>query len=228
MFTALSQFCKKIGLILLYRLVSPTLRLDSTEVDALVAQYLGQGRSILFCSWHELSFIGFYWFRQRGAGALMEASLKGDVLAAMSNFYGIKDFRVTDDYKNPQTIRGTVGFIKHIKQGNCGVIALDGPNGPRRVAKPGMIKIAQKTNAVIFPIAAAYSRKLVLRRRWDKYQVPLLGAKAALRVMKPLEIPASLTEENEKALYEEVVSDLNRAMEVAEKAVKPGSSNKKA
>jgi lysophospholipid acyltransferase (LPLAT)-like uncharacterized protein len=220
MFVSLAQFFKKKSLIWLYRLISPTLRLDCAEINAQTAKYLQAGRSILFCCWHEVTFAGFYWFRRRDAGVLMEASLKGDVLAAMANSYGMRDFRITDDHKDPQTVRGTVGFIKHLKAGHCGVIALDGPNGPRRAAKPGMVKIAAKANAVIFPVGAAYSRKIIFRKRWDKYQLPLWGSKAALRVLQPLEIPAELTPEQEKALQEEIVRDLNQAMTMAENAVK--------
>ncbi|MDR2428247.1 MAG: DUF374 domain-containing protein [Candidatus Margulisbacteria bacterium] len=220
MFVGLTQFFKKKGLICLHRLISPTLRLDCAELDALTAKYLQAGRSILFCCWHEVTFAGFYWFRRRDAGVLMEASRKGDVLAAMANSYGMRDFRITDDHKDPQTVRGTVGFIKHLKAGHSGVIALDGPNGPRRTAKPGMVRIAGKTNAVIFPIGAAYSRKIIFRKRWDQYQLPLWGSRAALRVLKPLEVPPELAPEQEKTLQAEIVRELNKAMEMAENAVK--------
>ncbi|MDR1324041.1 MAG: DUF374 domain-containing protein [Candidatus Margulisbacteria bacterium] len=220
MFVRLSQFLKKTGLTGLYRSISPTLRLDCAELDALTAKYLRDGRSILFCCWHEITFVGFYWFRHREAGVLMEASLKGDVLAAMANSYGMRDFRITDDHQNPQTVRGTVGFIKHLKAGHSGVIALDGPNGPRRVAKPGMVKIAEKARAVIFPVGAAYSHKIVFRKRWDQYQLPLWDSRAALCVLKPLEVPPDLSPAQEKALQEEIVNDLNEAMKKAEDAVK--------
>jgi lysophospholipid acyltransferase (LPLAT)-like uncharacterized protein len=223
MFVGLTQFLKKKGLIGLYHSISPTLRLDCAELDALTAKYLQEGRSILFCCWHEITFAGFYWFRRRDAGVLMEASRKGDVLAAMANSYGMKDFRITDDHQDPQTVRGTVGFIKYLKAGHSGVIALDGPNGPRCVAKPGMVKIAEKARAVIFPVGAAYSRKIVFRKRWDQYQLPLWGSRAALRLLKPLEVPPDLTPEQEKALQEKIVNDLNEAMRRAEEAVKkPG------
>ncbi|GBR73492.1 hypothetical protein NO1_0866 [Candidatus Termititenax aidoneus] len=223
MFVGLSQFLKKTGLTGLHHSISPTLRLDSAELDALTAQYLQAGRSILFCCWHEITFVGFYWFRRRAAGVLMEASLKGDVLAAMANSYGMRDFRIADNPQDPQTVRGTVGFIKHLKAGHSGVIALDGPNGPRRIAKPGMVRIAEKTNAVIFPIGGAYARKIVFRKRWDQYQLPLWSSRAALRLVKPLEVPSGLTPEQEKALQEEIVDDLNEAMRRAEDAVKkPG------
>jgi lysophospholipid acyltransferase (LPLAT)-like uncharacterized protein len=91
------------------------------------------------------------------------------------------------------------------------------------MAKPGMVKIAEKARAVIFPVGAAYSRKIVFRKRWDQYQLPLWGSRAALRLLKPLEVPPELTTAQEKALQEEIVNTLNEAMRRAEEAVKkPG------
>lgn len=203
-----------------FRIVAPTLRLI-TRPEEKLAPYLEQNKSILFCVWHEANFIGFYWFRHRNCGVLIEGSNKGDVLAAVANYYGFKDFRVTDNPKDTLTVRNTIGFIKHLRASNHGVIALDGPNGPYRVAKPGFVQIAKKTGAVIIPGGIAYSRKLILRYRWDKYQLPLPFSKVALVFRKTIAIPPDLPPDQEQAKYDEVVKEINEAMAEAEGLINP-------
>lgn len=206
-----------------FRLTAPTLRLDCAAVEALVDEYIRQGKSVLFCIWHEVSFIGFPWFQHRNGSALIEASLKGDVLAAVANYYGFKDFRIKDDPGDTQTVRNTIAFIRHLRGGGHGTIALDGPNGPYRAAKPGFVQIAKKSGAVIIPGGIAYSHKITFKRRWDRYQLPLPWSKVVLAANKPLELPPDLPAEREQAVYDEIVAEVNKAMlDAAERIKKPG------
>ena len=212
------QFLKVHLWLLFFRLVAPTLRMVN-DPDSILNPYIEQGKSLVFCGWHEITFIGFYWFRHRNASALIEGSNKGDVLAAVANYYGFKDFRITDNFKDSLTVRNTIGFIKFLRTGGHGVIALDGPNGPYRVAKPGCVQISKKTGALIIPTGVAYSRKLILRYRWDKYQLPLPFSKVALVVDKPIEVPPDLPQEQEQAKYDEIVAAVNKVMIEAEKVI---------
>lgn len=219
MLVNLSQSWKKFWVLLYYRLVAPTLKIV-TDQDILVNDYIGQGRRLLFCIWHGTNFIGIYWFRRRNCAALMEASLKGDVLAYAANFYGVKDFRIKDDTRDPQTVRGTINFIKHLRAGGHGTIALDGPNGPYRIAKPGFVQIARKSGASILPAGIAYARKIVFKRRWDKYQLPLPFSRVALVPGNIYTIPEDLTPEAEEQKYAEIVADVNRCTDEAERILK--------
>ncbi len=177
--TYMSQQFKKAGFILLANLICPTLRLINDPWSQM-NQYRDNFGKYLVCLWHEVSLYGLYFYRGRGFSALMEASAKGDVMAAAANSFGIKDFRITDDFNDSQTIKGTIGFIKYVKQGNGGGIALDGPNGPYHVPKKGIFVIARKSESEIIPMGIWYQRKIIMKNRWDKYQLPLPFSKVVL------------------------------------------------
>ena len=49
--------------------------------------------------------------------------------------------------------------------------AVDGPRGPRGVAKAGAVLAARLTGAVMVPMAGIVRRGLVLDRAWDRFAV---------------------------------------------------------
>jgi len=51
------------------------------------------------------------------------------------------------------------------------VIIPDGPRGPSYCVQPGIIKLAQKTGAAIFPIRVAYQNYWQLKS-WDRFRNP--------------------------------------------------------
>ncbi len=176
-----------------FRLIGSTLKLIGEpfkEFDLVRAQ----GKHTLFCVWHEINSTGIYYYRDRGAGALIEGSYKGDLLAAVANHYGLKDFRITDNPKDKQTVKGTIQFLKYLKAGHDGTIAIDGPNGPYHHIKPGIFALAHNTGHAIHPAGIWFSRKYTWFWRWDKYQMPLPFSKVYIYVDKPFPVPEVLNE----------------------------------
>lgn len=171
-------------------LVAPTGQLlndPMAKAKQLKEQY---GKNILFVIWHESIAAPLYFYRHRQLGLLREASAKGDDFAFVVRHYGYKDFAVTDNPADKRSVRGTIAFIKYLREGNHdGNIALDGPNGPRHIPKPGVFAIAKKTNLLIIPVGSWYSRKLVFKKRWDKFQLPLFFFKYVLEFGEPFPIP---------------------------------------
>jgi hypothetical protein len=53
------------------------------------------------------------------------------------------------------------------------VVACDGPFGPLRVAKPGVLIVARESGLPVQPWAIAVRPPLRLRGRWDRHLVPL-------------------------------------------------------
>lgn len=84
-------------------------------------------------------------------------------MAAAATSFGIRNFRITDNLNDRQTIKGTIGFIKYLKQGNARGIALDGPNGPYHVPKKGIFIIAQRSESEIIPVGIWYARKIIIK-----------------------------------------------------------------
>jgi lysophospholipid acyltransferase (LPLAT)-like uncharacterized protein len=178
------QTLRKAALALLANFICRTLRLMN-DPWAQSHPYRAHCGKYLICLWHEVHLYGLHFYRDNGFSILVEASAKGDILAAVAHSFGVKTFRITDHLNDPQNIRGTLGFIKYVKQGNVGGIALDGPNGPYHVPKKGIFMAARRSGSEIIPVGIWYERKITLKSRWDQYQLPLPFSKVVLLFDEP-------------------------------------------
>lgn len=180
-------------LIFLYRVIGPTIRLINDPEPVLDA-IRAQKKNILFALWHESTALCFYYYRQRDASALFESSAKGDALVGLAKHFGFEAFRITDNPGDTRSVRGTIQFIKYLRAGHDGTVALDGPNGPYHRPKQGIFAIAGKSNSAIIPVGVWYEKKVTLFWRWDKYQVPLPFSQAVLLPLPPYPLPDDLSE----------------------------------
>src|SRR5262249_2906370 len=92
----------------------------------------------------------------------------------------------------------------------------DGPRGPRRRVKPGLVFLAAKTGLPIVPVGFAFHRAWRLRS-WDRFALPLPWSAVECVTTDPVVVP----EDADKGRLEEyqlrVEQALNLATEVAER-----------
>lgn len=70
-------------------------------------------------------------------------------------------------------------YTQKIQEGLNGGITVDGPKGPRRKVKLGILIIAQKTGAHILPITASYNNCWEFNS-WDRFKIPKPFSKIAI------------------------------------------------
>jgi lysophospholipid acyltransferase (LPLAT)-like uncharacterized protein len=107
--------------------------------------------------------------------------------------------------------QGLLEIARLVQKGYDAGWGVDGPRGPRGVAKAGMIKLASLTGAPIVPVSLTVTpcRRL---NSWDRFIVPFPFARCTLRLGKPIEVPAdaddATTEERRLAL-EKALNELS-------------------
>lgn len=79
-------------------------------------------------------------------------------------------------------------LIDAVRGGRPGAFACDGPKGPPREVKMGVVVAAKRTGAPIIPIAFAAARALRLRS-WDRTVIPVPGTRAAFAFGDPIPVP---------------------------------------
>lgn len=77
-------------------------------------------------------------------------------------------------------------MIKEVLAGHPAVLTVDGPVGPRGHVHPGIALLAERTAAAVIPLIAIPSRRSVLRKTWDRLQVPLPAARIDLYMSEPM------------------------------------------
>ena len=69
------------------------------------------------------------------------------------------------------------------------VLAVDGPQGPRGVCKPGIIRVVQKAGVPLFPVGVAGSNRFIFKKSWNQAYLPMPFSRQVVWVDKPLYFP---------------------------------------
>jgi hypothetical protein len=115
--------------------------------------------------------------------------------------------------------RGGVAVFREagrvLGDGRSVAITPDGPRGPRRVAQPGVARLARLTGTAVIPVGVAVSRARRLSS-WDRMIFPLPFARGAIVYGAPLSPGAAETDE---ALRQAIAEGMTAAADEAARLV---------
>ena len=154
---------------------------------------LTTGRPIIYAFWHEDLIgmaVGSLIERNGPVAVMVSRSRDGERLAAVLLRIGATPIRASSS-------RGGVAGLIEMKRWlevpggrRLAALALDGPRGPRRIAKPGIATLARHTNAMIVPVAFHYSRQIVFKS-WDRTRLPKPFARVRVSIGEPMDLIAN-------------------------------------
>jgi len=187
-----------------------TCRLRITGLEIL-EKYSPQGRNI-FAFWHgRLVYLIYYYakiVKTPKASILVSQSRDGDYGAAIVKYFKHDCVRGSSSRGGHQAIRQ---LADRLDAGFNLALTPDGPRGPAFQVRPGIIKLAQFTDAHIIPASYAASRYLTLKS-WDRCIVPLPFCRIHMALSDPIHVPrGSSPEEIEtiRARLQSVLADLD-------------------
>ncbi len=82
-----------------------------------------------------------------------------------------------------------------VKSGAPALIAVDGPRGPRNTVHRGIAQLALRTQATILPLVVLPSRRWILHRAWDRFQIPKPFSRVSAAFAEPIAPGLDDTEE---------------------------------
>lgn len=169
--------------------------------------------AFIYAFWHQRQV--FFTWTHRGslATVLVSRSRDGEMIARTMTLSGINAARGSSSRGGAAAAKE---LIEELAAGRRVGITPDGPKGPARKVKPGVVALARLSGAPILPLACATSRRLVLRKSWDKFHVPLPFSKAVV-VHEPLIRVGPGDEDAAKTA--ELEAALNRAVDTADRLV---------
>lgn len=150
------------------------------------AMALSPTGSVVFCLWHQslLAVLG----RHHGQRVAALTSLSGDgtLMAEYLTRIGLRAIRGSSSRGGLKAARE---LMKAVEEGWHAAITVDGPRGPYKEVKPGPFEISRRTGAPIVPVAVRASRELTFKRAWDRFRLPLPGARVALVYGQAMVLP---------------------------------------
>ncbi len=162
----------------LIRLYSLTFRFKVTNEEQWKS-LLKKGRPILLCAWHQQFFSAIRYFKTYAMfdpGLMISRSKDGDLIACVANRSGWHTPRGSSSRDGKKAMNAMIDHLKHY---GFGAHILDGPTGPMGKIKPGIIKMARESGALVVPF---YTRaeKAWFFHSWDRFMLPKPFSKVTL------------------------------------------------
>ena len=153
------------------------------------------GKPVVFLVWHGKIFLVPWFFRKRGIMPLISPSRDGEIPARIMDGWGYKILRGSGTH----FVRNAwLEMIRELRAGGEVIIVPDGPRGPDREFKPGAVRLAAETGAVLVPFAFTATRRRILRS-WDRFLLPLPFGRITAAYGEPVEIPRDLPPAEQEA-----------------------------
>ena len=135
---------------------------------------------------------------------MISRSKDGEIIARAAEIMGLKTVRGSITRGGASA---TLELIERIKQGDNGAITVDGPKGPNRKVKKGIIEIAKITGVPIVPITWYSPSKGYLKlKTWDEFRFPLFCRKLLMYYGEPIYVSPD-ADENEIERMRQLLED---------------------
>ncbi|MBI5624855.1 MAG: DUF374 domain-containing protein [Elusimicrobia bacterium] len=171
------------------------------------------GRRFIYAFWHQRQVFFTYSHRHDGAKVLVSRSRDGEVVARIMDLSGIPAARGSSS-------RGfTAALMEMSRTVEAGFdlgITPDGPKGPAREVKSGVIFLSRKLGIPILPLTSAVTNKVTFSRSWDRFQVPLPFGRGLVAYAAPIMVGP---EDDPKAKAAELKAALDRLVDETDAAV---------
>jgi len=99
-------------------------------------------------------------------------------------------------------------MAREIRSGRDAAFTIDGPRGPRYIAKQGPVLLALKTGAAIFCFHISMKHKVQLNS-WDEFQIPLPFTRAVVLKAAPIWVPPDASEAHLRTLHDQMQARLD-------------------
>jgi lysophospholipid acyltransferase (LPLAT)-like uncharacterized protein len=171
---------------LLIRLWMSTMRLRVVSADGQSHPVDPASLRYIYAFWHEALLAPL--IKRPKARVLISQHADGELIAQVCQFVGIGVVRGS-------TARGGSQALMEMIRGGAGdrhlAITPDGPRGPRREFKPGIVMVASQTGMAIVPIGIGFTRAW-RAASWDHFAVPVPFTTIAAVIGEPIAVPADL------------------------------------
>lgn len=164
-----------------------------------------QGRIPILNFWHDRIFTSTYFFRGRQIVVMSSISFDAEYIGRFIKRFGYGTIRGSS---NKRASAALIGMIRIMRDGFPTGFSIDGPRGPRYIAKPGSCTLAKKTGNPLIPFTI-HSKKFWVINSWDKLQIPKPFTRAKVFIGKPIFVPADANEKELENKRQELQNTLD-------------------
>ena len=162
--------------------------------------------------WHRCVLGATWVFRRRNFAVLTSQSRDGEYIARVIRRFGYVPIRGSSSRGGQ---RGLLEMDSFVKNGGGAAFTIDGPRGPRYVAKKGPVLLARTTGVPITAFYVAMENTWILNT-WDAMMVPKPFSRGYVRVASRIFVPPDAGDQQLAEAYQEMQAALERVTAYAD------------
>jgi lysophospholipid acyltransferase (LPLAT)-like uncharacterized protein len=194
------------------RLIGPTLRLEVVGIGNAI-QIRSSGEPGIGAFWHRCIFSAAWVWRNRGIVVMNTVNFDGQWTRRVIERLG---FGTAQGSSSRGAIEGLTVMTQRLQEGKHVAFTIDGPRGPRYVAKPGPVILARRSGNSISVFHIGLKRAFTFKKSWDLFQVPLPFSRAVMFVAPPIRVPVDAETDILHEKRAEMQAALERVRDAAE------------
>ena len=176
--------------------------IDKSHFDEVQQQH----GTVVVGIWHETLASALNIYRNTGYCTMTSQSFDGELAARICSVFGIDAVRGSSTRGGAEALRQIVLTSQNVYAVG---FTLDGPKGPRRVAKPGIALLSARTGVPIVPNAIAAVPCWRIKKSWDQMAFPKPFSRIICAYAPPIPAPGDTRPETIEATRLEVETRLN-------------------
>ena len=169
-------------------------------------QNLSADSNYIFCLWHESGPLSFQWWtprlpaylRHRPHAWMQHPAWYTKPVGVFLSLIGVRRFVLGSTGHGGR--RAADELVTFLQNGYSTVIAPDGPSGPARILRKGVLHIALQSGVPIVPLHVSATRCFRSRSSWDRKMQPLPFSTINVVVGSPIVVTNSTFEESFEVL----------------------------
>ncbi len=173
----------------LIALIGKTLRYETGGWEKF-EQIEKDGKIPIYVFWHNRIFAGTYFFRNRGIVVITSQSFDGEYIARFIRRFGYGAVRGSSTRGG---VSALIELIRVMRTGCPAAFSIDGPKGPKYVAKSGACLLAKKTQNPMMPFVVE-TEKFWEIKSWDQMQIPKPFSRARVFIGAPVYVAGGANE----------------------------------
>jgi lysophospholipid acyltransferase (LPLAT)-like uncharacterized protein len=180
-------------------------------------QVAGRGQRYIYAFWHETGALPIFQFATTRCHVMISEHADGQMIAEVCRNMRIPVLRGS-------ATRGGVKMVRQILRDSRlrhMAITPDGPRGPRRHLKGGIIYLAARTGIPVVPCGVGFDRPWRLRS-WDRFALPRPWSRATCVSGVPVVVPRDAGKEQLEDYRRRVQQDFDWVSALAEQWAETG------
>ena len=193
-------------------LIGPTLRYSISWEEPPLPPNATYEKRVIYSFWHRAVFASAFLWRKTGIAVMVSRSFDGEYIARTIEKLGFVAVRGSSSRGGAQAL---LGLKSQLEQGNLVAFTIDGPRGPKYVAKPGPVLLSRASASPMAAFYVALSHARVLNT-WDALLIPRPFSKALVRFSGKIQVPAAADDAQMAEFQRQLQAALERVTRFAE------------